>query len=275
MRRFGIIALIAFVLTACGDNGEKKATLRLQAAESALAQGDYSEAKLQLDSIKILFPKAFNARQQGISLMQKVELQEQEKSVAYLDSMLKVKQLEVDGKKKMFVLEKNAEYQDVGNYFYPSQTSGKNFHRTYLCAQVSELGDFSLTSVYCGGSFIHHRAIRVSVADGSFAQTPASNSVYESTDSGLRTEKVDYRIGSDGGVANFISLNKDQNIKLEYIGIRKYVVNISPLDRKAIFEVYNLGQIFAGITQIKKELKEANLKIRFVKKKMEQASLNQ
>lgn len=270
MKKLGIAALVALALTACGDGGEKKAVLRLDAAEKALAKGDYSEAKLQLDSIKILYPKAFDARRKGITLMQKVELMEQEKSVVYLDSVLKIKQNEADLKKKGLVLEKNAEYQKVGNYMHPSQVVEKNLHRTYLRAQVSETGIFALTSIYCGGSNIHHRSIRISAPDGSFAETPASRDFYESTDMGVKSEKVDYRMGADGGVANFIYLNKEQNLKLEFIGNRRQVVSFTPADRKAFIQVYELAQTLSSINQIKKELTEANLKIRFVKKKMEQ-----
>lgn len=273
MRKFGIIALIALVLTACSDDGEKKAALKLQVAEEAFAQGNFIEAKLQLDSIKILYPKAFEARRKGIDLMQKVELKEQERSVVYLDSLLKIKQKDADEKKKGLILEKNAEYQTVGNYLHPSQTVEKNIRRTYLRAQVSEIGVFALTSIYSGGSFIHHRSIKVTAPDGSFAETPASRDVYESTDLGVKSEKVDYRMGADGGVAGFIYMNKDQSLKLEYIGSRRQVVSFSSADRKAICQVYELAQALSSINQIKKELDEAKLKIRFVNKKMEQQSL--
>ncbi|WP_321520137.1 hypothetical protein [uncultured Bacteroides sp.] len=273
MRKFGIIALIALVMTACSDDGEKKASLKLQAAEEALAQGNYNEAKLQLDSIKILYPKAFETRRKGLDLMQKVELKEQERTVVYLDSLLKIKKADADVKKKSLILEKNSEYQTVGNYLYPSQTVEKNINRTYLRAQVSEIGTFALTSIYCGGSSIHHRSIKVTAPDGSFAQTPASRDVYESTDLGMKSEKVDYRMGADGGVAGFIYMNKDQNIRLEYIGNRRQIVPFSPADRKAICQVYELAQTLSSINQIQKELDEAKLKIRFVNKKMEQESL--
>lgn len=65
MKRYGIIALAALLFVACGDSGEKKATERLTLAEKALQLGDFNEAKLQLDSIKILYPKAFEARKKG------------------------------------------------------------------------------------------------------------------------------------------------------------------------------------------------------------------
>ena len=61
---------------------------------------------MQIDSIKILYPKAFEARREGIGLMQQVELKEQEKTLVYLDSLLQQKQGELDALKGKFTLEK-------------------------------------------------------------------------------------------------------------------------------------------------------------------------
>ena len=85
---------------------KKKAQLHLQKAETALKQENFNEAKLQIDSIRILYPKAFEARKQGIRLMQQVDLKEQQKSLVYLDSMMQVKQAQLDSIKGNFVLEK-------------------------------------------------------------------------------------------------------------------------------------------------------------------------
>ena len=92
MKKIGISALLALVtLAGCGDGGEKEAQIRLQKAEAALQQENFSEAKLQIDSIKVLYPKAFEARKQGIKLMQQVDLKEQGKTLVYLDSMILLK----------------------------------------------------------------------------------------------------------------------------------------------------------------------------------------
>ena len=73
----GFVFMIALsLLASCGDGGEKKAQEHLRKAEKALAEEQFSEAKLQIDSIKILYPKAFEARRQGIKLMQQVDLKE-------------------------------------------------------------------------------------------------------------------------------------------------------------------------------------------------------
>lgn len=258
------------LLVSCGNNVEKKAAEKLAQARTAFEQGDFNGAKLQLDSIKILYPKAFEVRKEGIKLMQQVELKEQQQSLAYLDSMMQIKQKEVEAIKSNYILEKDAEYQRVGNYFWPTQTVEKNLHRSFLRFQVNEQGIMTMTSIYCGGNNIHHSAVKVIAPDGSFAETPASKDSYETTDLGEKIEKADYKMGQDGNVMGFLYLNRDKNIKVEYIGDRKYSFTMTPADRQALAGIYELSQLLSAIEQIKKEQEEANLKIQFVTKKMEQ-----
>ena len=198
------------------------------------------------------------------------ELKEQEKTLVYLDSLLQQKQGELDALKGKFTLEKDAEYQQIGNYLHPSQVIEKNLHRSYLRFQVNETGQMSMTSIYCGPSNIHHVGVKVVAPDGSFAETPASKDGYETTDLGEKIEKADFKMGEDGNVIGFLYLNKDKNIKVNYQGERSYSTTMSPIDRQALAGVYELAQILSSITQIKKEMEEANLKIEFVKRKMQE-----
>ena len=272
MKKLLIWVCTATLLAACGNNAEKKAEEKLQAAREALQRGDYSEAKIQVDSIKILYPKAFEARREGLKVIQQAELKEQEHSLVYLDSMLQVKQTEFEALKGKFVFEKNAEYQQIGNYFWPTQVVEKNLHRSYLRFQVNERGAMVMTSIYCGGSNIHHSAVKVTAPDGSFAETPASKDSYETTDLGEKIEKADYKLGQDGHVMGFIYMNKDKNVRVEYLGERKYTITMSATDRQALVGVYELSQLLSSIEQVKKDIKEANLKIEFITRKMQDSA---
>lgn len=270
MKKIGLSALLALaVLTGCGDGGEKEAQIRLQKAEAALQQENFSEAKLQIDSIKVLYPKAFEARKQGIKLMQQVDLKEQRKTLAYLDSMMQVKQLQLDSIKGNFVLEKDTAYQEIGNWFYPTQVVEKNTGRTFLRGQVNELGEMSLTSIYCAGGTLNHTSVKVSVGD-TFAETPTTKDSYTSTDLGRTIEKADYKLGEDGGVVGFIVANQDKNIQLTFIGDKTYKTAMQKNDRKAIAELTDLARILSGMEEIRKQQKEANLKIQFVTRKIEE-----
>lgn len=271
MKRYGLSVLLALtVLSGCGDGGEKEAQKRLQKAEIALQQDNFSEAKLQIDSIKVLYPKAFEARKQGIRLMQQVDLKEQQKTLVYLDSMMQVKQLQFDSIKGNFVLEKDTAYQEVGNWFYPTQIVEKNIGRSFLRAQVNELGEMSLTSIYCAGGKLNHTSVKVSVGD-TFAETPTAKDSYVTTDLGRTIEKADYKVGEDGGVAGFIVANQDKNIQLQFVGDKTYRTTLQKNDRKAIVELMELSRILSGMEEIRKQQKEANLKIQFVTRKMEEA----
>jgi hypothetical protein len=261
-------------LTGCGDGGEKQAQLHLKKAEKALLLENFNEAKLQIDSIKVLYPKAFEARKKGIKLMQQVDLKEQTKTLAYLDSALQVKQAQLDSIKGNFVLEKDTAYQDIGNYFYPTQTVEKSLGRSFLRGQVSELGEMSLTSIYCAGGKLNHTSVKVSVGE-LFAETPMSKDSYETTDLGKTIEKSDYKVGEDGGVVGFIIANQDKNIQLQFVGDKTYRTAMQKTDRKAIVELAELARILSGMEEIRKQQKEASLKIQFVSRKIEEAKLQQ
>ena len=270
MKKIGLSAILALSLLAgCGDGGEKEAQVRLQKAEAALQKDNFSEAKLQIDSIKMLHPKAFEARKQGIKLMQQVDLKEQQKTLVYLDSLMQVKQAQLDSIKGNFVLEKDTVYQEIGNWFYPTQVVEKNVGRSFLRAQVNELGEMSLTSIYCAGGKLNHTSVKVSVGE-TFAETPMTKDSYTTTDLGRTIEKADYKLGEDGGVAGFIVTNADKNIQLTFIGDKTWRTAMQKNDRKAFVELTELARILSGMEEIRKQQKEANLKIQFVTRKIEE-----
>ena len=209
MKKIGFSVLFAWaMLTGCSDGDEKRAQIHLEKAETALLNEKFSEAKLQIDSIRILYPKAFETRKKGIKLMLQVDLKEQRKALVYLDSMMLIKQNQLDSIRANFVLEKDTVYQEMGNYFYPTQVVEKNLGRSFLRGQVNERGEMSLTSIYCAGGKLNHASVRVSVGD-TFAETPASKDSYITTDLGRTIEKADYKLGEDGGVIGFIYENRD------------------------------------------------------------------
>ena len=272
MKRYYLVySLLVLLLSSCNGNGEKEAQAHLEKAIEAFNKGHYNESKLHIDTIRTMYPKAFEARKAGIKLMQQVDLKEQERSIVYLDSMMLVKQAEFDSLKKNFVLEKDKEYQEIGNYLHPTQTIEKNSNRSYLRGQVNELGEMSITSIYCAGGSIHHKAVKVIDGD-TYAQTPNSKDSYETTIGGKHIEKADYKMGDDGGVIAFIAGNKSNNLKLQFIGDKVYNTTMTSNDITAITKLMDLAKVLSSIEQIKKEKQEANLKIRFVKKKMEEQS---
>ncbi len=268
MRKILFMVCFCSLFISCNDT-DKKGNERLAMAQDAFEKGDYNEAKIQIDSIKILYPKAFKARKKGIKLLQQIELKEQKKSLVYLDSLLQQKKKDFEQMKKKFSFEKDVKYQRTGNYLYPTQTVERNLHRSFLRFQVNENGIMSMTSIYCGSRNIHHTAVKVTTSDGSFAQTPPSKDIYETSNLGEKIEKADYKKGEDGGLMDFLYLNKGKNIRIDLIGDRNYSIKMPSEDLQALINVYELAQKLSAISEIKKETEEANLKIKFINKKIE------
>jgi hypothetical protein len=264
---------VVLALTACGNSVEKRAAAKLSIAQMAYEQGHYLEAKQQIDSIKILYPKAFDTRKAAQTLLLDVELKIQQQLVAHLDSALTEGTQQLNKLKPKFVLEKDTAYQQIGRYLWPTQTVEKNLHRCYLRFQVSEQGELSMTSIYCGSRNINHVRVKVSTADGSWAETPDSKDSYETTDLGEKIEKADYKLGEEGGVIAFIAEHKDQHIRVVFEGDRSYTTQMLPTDCQAAAEVLSLQQIIAPMQQIQKEKEAAQLKIGFIEKKKERERL--
>ena len=153
MKKIGLVALFALLLAGCDDGGEKKAQENLRKAEAALEKENFNEAKLQIDSVRILYPKAFEARKQGVKLMQRVDLKEQQKSLVYLDSMMVLKQAQLDSVKGNFVLEKDTAYQEV-----LSHPDGREERRPFILARTSERagGNVSYLYLLCRRPFASH-----------------------------------------------------------------------------------------------------------------------
>jgi hypothetical protein len=264
-----MLAGILLWLVACGDGGEKKAAERLALAREALERNEYSEARGQIDSMKLRYPKAFEARKEGIRMMRQIDLKEQQEGLAYLEGALAERLTMLEAVRGKFVLEKDTEYQETGNYFWPTQRVEGNINRSYLRFEVSELGVMTMASIYCGAEYIHHMGIKVTAPDGSFAETPASEDCYETSDLDVKIEKASFPLGKDGNVIGLVCLNRNKDIRVDYKGERTFTTAMTAADREAAAELYGLSQILTAIEQVKKEIEETNRHIEFLQRCIE------
>jgi hypothetical protein len=241
--------------------------------------GNYNVAKQEIDSIRILYPKAFEARKQGIRLMQQIEETEQMHIIEYEDSMIAVTQAAFDRIKADYTFEKDERYQDIGLYTIKSQAPQRNTDRTYIRAQVDELGRMTLISSYRGSSYIHHDWLKLSVGEV-YVDTPESNDRHEFTDLGVCYEWLSFINGQDGGAAAFISANKDADIR--YTLYRKAGqeesrpvyrnLKLNKDDRYAIASLYNLSQVLLSLNEHKNLRDEAERHLKFIRSRMKDES---
>jgi len=273
-----ILTIGAFIIS-CGESIEQKATHHLDNAKQAFSMGNYNVAKQEIDSIRILYPKAFEARKQGIKLMQQIEETEQMHIIEYEDSMIAVTQAAFDRIKADYTFEKDERYQDIGLYTIKSQAPQRNTDRTYIRAQVDELGRMTLISSYRGSSYIHHDWLKLSVGEV-YVDTPESNDRHEFTDLGVCYEWLSLINGHDGGAAAFISANKDADIR--YTLYRKAGqeesrpvyrnLKLNKDDRYAIASLYNLSQVLLSLNEHKNLRDEAERHLKFIRSRMKDES---
>jgi len=270
MNRIAICTLTAFLLISCGDSTEKKAYAYIDAAAEAMEHGRYNEAKLKLDSIRILFPDALSARKAAIGLSQQAELAEQRRSILFQDSLLAIYEARLEQIRRSFVFEKDTMYMDKGIYTVSSQALEKNIGRNYLRGQVDEDGRMNLISNYTGTSFIHHKSVRVAAGD-LYIDSPVSEDVYEFKDLGVCYEKCNFVAGNDGGLCAFIAMHRDEPMSVTLNGSRTIKGALSASDRKAIADLYDLSVLLSTIRQCHDVRDESERRIRFVKKNMEKS----
>ena len=268
MKHYPIPVLVAVLclLTSCAEDIDKAASRYLDAAASALSDGQFAEAKRCIDSIKVVYPKAFETRKAGIALMRRVEMAEATQTLAYTDSLLALCRACIDEMVPQFLYEKDARYEEVGRFLGPSQRLEDNIGRNYLRASVDETGRMTLASLYRGTSYINHNAIRVSAA-GTWAETPMAATPYQSSDATAKTERCDFVLGDDGGVIAFIALHAGESVKVEYLGGTSYSTTLTRSDTRAIANVYALAQQLQEAARLSAIADEASRKISFLENK--------
>ncbi len=266
-----ILILLSGLHFSCGKDNKELATDLLKKAETHYASGEYASSRLILDSLKKTYPKEVYIQKEGLQLMRKIELEEQQRNFNYCDSMLVVCSLKADSLKKKFVFEKNKEYDDVGKYTVRQQSIENNLKKSYIRCGVNELGEMYLASVYYGSNPINHKQIKVSAPSGEYAETeliPKDGGLnYSFRDLGATTEIVTYQKGKDAGVIQFICNNYKGKIKVEYIGDRNYYLEMTTADKYAVIEIKELSTVLSDIEHLKKEKIKAQGRLEYLKTK--------
>lgn len=272
---FQIVLAVVFagLSASCADNVEKLASERFNSALKAFDEGQFVQARQEIDSIRILYPTATDTRRKALGLMQRIEIIEQTRTMAYEDSIIAVSSARLQELLPSFTLEKDTLYQDLGNWVIPSLQPENNLTRSYLRAQVDENGRLTLISTYRGAQYIHHNSFRVSVGE-SYFDTPAIDNAYEYKDLDLCYEKCNVQESREGGVAAFIAANRDsRNMVLTLNGQnRKVNVAMTAADVLAIARLYDLSQLILFVNEHKAIRQEAERRINFVRSRIDAAA---
>lgn len=240
---YAILLLAAAIsVTSCGNSkseSQVNAENILSEAQSLYDSGKYMEAIGTIDSLMKKHPGIIDVQRQAMHLKTLVvEKQTILDSIANDSAIVANKQI-VDSLANNFKYVKTADM--VEGYYVSKNVSGDNLtKRTNIEARINEMGEIYLVSSLYGKS-IKHTKLRA-VAGDSTVETeavPYDNARnYRFKDGGTPVEMVTFRKADCDTLCQFIADNVAKDIKVEFIGGKKYSLPLPSKTKNLIAETY-------------------------------------
>jgi hypothetical protein len=259
------------LLAGCGKT--KEARMHLAEAQSLYENRQFEAAKKTIDTIRVLYPREIAVLRETLSLMRLVERGESERNIAYCDSLMPIRMEEAKLLKKGFVLEKDPEYNETGNYIWQQQTIERNVERSYVRCGVNEKGEIYMASVYFGSRPINHTGLKLSTPDGSYAETASvpydGGMNYRFRDEGNTTEVVTYQNEKCIEAVHFVyGVGERVRIRADYTGGAPFSLYLSENDKQAIRATCDLAVVLSDIEHMRKEKEKSTRKIMYLDGKL-------
>ncbi len=259
--------LMLFVLLFFSCNGRGRGAANyLTEAEYAYNSGNYQLAKLKIDSIKLIFPKAFDEINSGFQLMQQVRMAENKRNIAFCDSMLREDYNKLNEMLTKFDYVRDDRYQEFGEYHPKAYPYTKSLDQNGLRSMVSEKGVIFIESILSGSNIKHNR-IKLSSDDGSYAETlvvTADGLNYRFNTLEKSYEIVRFSGSDENKISEYIYTYREKPITLHFIGNRTIKVNITQASKNAISHSFELSNLLKSIEQLKLEKEKSEVLIRYL-----------
>ena len=257
--------LCAAILPACAGADSEDASSRLLSARQLIADNRFNAAKLQLDSINLLYPRNIDARREAQHLSDTLMLLEAERTLHYSDSLLQVLNTKADSLLPLFRYEKDPRYQSRGYYIHPTLLSTKNSQRTYLQAEVADDGNLVLRSHYFGSAAINHTRLKVTAGDNYTQFSGSTHHFYADghyeilTCTDERCLQVLQLIAADAGSKVTITLSGDK---------KSTTYTLTPSDITALVQTLELCYLLSDIRRAEQTFNNADMQIRLMYKRL-------
>lgn len=268
--RATLLILLSLIIISCTGRNKRAANYLLE-AEKAYKDGNYSLAKLKIDSIKELFPKDFDEINSGFQLMQEVRMAENKRNIAFCDSMLREHYSELNTMITKFDYVRDDRYQEFGEYFPKIYPYSSSLERNGVRCGVNEKGDLFVESILSGTS-LRHNKIRFSSNDNSFAETnvvTADGLNYRFSTIGKTYEIVRFGGNDENNVAQYVYSYRDKPITVHFIGNRTITINLTNNAKNAITQSFELSNLLKSIEQLKLEKEKSEVLIRYLQNRKE------
>jgi len=250
--------LAAVCLLSCkGDNAEQQARERVSQARTLMQEGNLEAAKLQLDSVHILFRQQVNVRREAAALHDSIAILEAERTAAYADSMLQTLLPQVDPLLKKFRYEKDEKYEDNGQYVSRLLQTVSNSERCFIQAYVGDNRLTRVKSYYYGSTALIQSDLELCVMPDEQCNNWQGSEHHFSSDAdgfhSILTVEGDEAIG----LLAFIAANPDARIRVRLQGknskgkeVAPYVYYLAKNEKAALIETLQLATLFHDINRL-------------------------
>lgn len=266
------ISLIAFSYYSCGDKKNEEAIEYLDNIQSLYQKGQYAEALQKIDSLQILYPKAFPEIKRSLSLKQDVRKASDQRRILESDSLISAYQPQIDSIKKLFVYQKDKE--DESGIYVPKTTAASTLNSTLLRSGVNDDGSLYLESVYIGGQF--HNQIEVTTKDKQSAESlPVEDEGFNFrfNHSGRQYEVIKVTPFHDNGLAEFIIRNADKPLTVVLKGKNTTSFALSGSHKKAIVDSYNLSRLMLRQDSLVTAKDKAQVRLKYLDSKIQKDTI--
>ena len=272
MKKQLFLYLIIFCgLSGCGNNDKKSAEELLLRIEYSFQQDKYNTAKLQIDSLNLLYRSNVKLRKMADNYLLRIEQLEVERNLSYFSVQIPKKKLELDSVLQYFTLERN-NVQELGMYVHNSIRGRSN--QADLKVQVDESGSIFLTSVYCDRTNCSAQAVRLQSGDYFVLSSmiePDEVDGYSFSSGGSRWRILPLPEQESEKFANFVSLYYNNDIVVSLVGNDCYSnYKLDKRQQEAIRESRRLSLLLKEIQELKTSVENSKKHLAAIKQKTAQ-----
>ena len=255
-----VCVMSAVLCVGCkGENEADQARERVAQARTLVEEGNLEAAKLQLDSVHILYRQQVDVRREAKALQDTITLLEAERTAAYADSMLQVLLPQVDPLLKKFRYEKDEKYEDNGQYVSKRLQTVPNSERCFIQAYVGDNRLTRVKSYYYGSASLVQTEVELCLSGNEDCNA------WRGMEHNFQADGFHSILTVEGDEAiemlAFIAGNPEATVRVRLHGKSAngkertpYAYTLSKNDKDALIETLQLATLFHDINRLEEML---------------------
>jgi hypothetical protein len=254
------------VLGSCTSETRKQAEQKLAMASELIQTGEMERGMAVLDSITVWFPEEYKVVGDAMKLKKDAATAYHREFIRQAQTMLDNIEPRIEELSKDFIFTPGPPGRP-GFYEHKRQTVRSSWSRIFLKTNISENGDFWLSTHYYGKDWLDHKSIKVYDRElVVFSDTlPLSHPDNRKTEDGSdRWEKIDFKNGSDHGAVGLIVQNQDRRLKVRFTGKKHYYIVMETFDKEAVKLGYELAQVLKEASELNQKIEQHKKELRLL-----------